>query len=167
MTRKTLIQRQSAAFKHGDRSSILSKFSNCYNCQYRNYCNDYNNFKEAERLKGCSDIRNAFLANLKEYTKPETMVLKRLAEIKTELELRQLIDGKLQEGLSQDRMRLMYLEKDFLKLLLEYKDVQMKYTVGSKSEITIREVFGDDEIFVVPSKKGENGKSEGNQAKEL
>lgn len=149
MSRKALLQRQKAALRTGYRSEIVQKLSNCHNCFYRHYCKFKDTLTEEQQNKGCKDIREAFIANLNELTHPEAMLAKHIANLQIELDLKGLMDGKDQEGFSKDRMRLYHLIKDFMKLLLDYKDVKAKYTVGTKSQIDVVHKFEDDEVFEV------------------
>ena len=155
LSRKAQIQRQTVNFKHGYRSEILKKLSNCHNCFYRAYCT----IKTTEKIDedhGCKDIRQAFIANLTELTLPESKLASIIASLQTEADLRGLMDGKDQEGLGKDRLKIYSLIKDFMKLLLEYKDVKSKYTVGEKKQIEHVHRFEGDEVFDVD----DNGEKE-------
>ena len=112
---------------------------------------------EDQKHSGCKDIRQAFLAHFHELTHPEAMLAKRIAELQLELDMRTMMDNKDQEGLSKDRFRLYQLIKDFTKLMLEYKDVKAKYTIGTKSEKTVVHKFDDNEIFNLDKRNEKKG----------
>lgn len=153
LSRKAQLQRQNAALKEGYRSEILKKLSNCHTCFYRNYCHKKDKMSLAEQNRGCEDVKQAFIAKMQEFTFPEIKIMKLISDIEVESEFKKVMDGKDQEGLSKDRMRLYYLFKDLMKLLLEYKDVKAKYTVGTKQQIDVIHKFEDNEVFTVDEKE--------------
>ncbi len=75
------------------------------------------------------------------------MLAKHIANISVELDMKSLMDGKDQEGFSKDRMKMYNLIKDYMKLLLDYKDVKAKYTMGTKQEVNVTHTFKKDEVF--------------------
>lgn len=161
VTRKVLLQRQNAALKNGYHSQIVQKLSNCFNCGYRSYCLPYKEGKlsEEEKKNGCKDIREAFKSTLKQLTSPEAFIAKHLADMQVELDLKTLMDGKDEEGLSKDRMRLRYLIKDFLKLMLEYKDTRAKYEVGTHNKVDVIHKFDENETIKAKPEKDKNNRS--------
>jgi len=155
VTRKVLLQRQNAALKNGYHSQILEKLSSCYNCAYRSYCLPFKKGKlnDEEKKTGCQDIREAFKSTLKSLTQPEAYIAKHIAEMQVELDLKTLMDGKDEEGISKERTRQRYLIKDFLKLLLDYKDTRAKYSVGTHSTVDVIHKFDKDETIKAKPEK--------------
>ena len=125
ISRKVILQRQNASLKSGDNSKILSKLSNCHNCFFRGYCVKYQSrtMPLEEQEKGCKDMRQIWLNNLKQFTQPENMLLKTMADLKTQIDFRFLMDSKDQE-FSKETVNLYKLYRDFMEILLKYKESQ-------------------------------------------
>jgi len=136
MTPKELIQRQSAALKHGNRSEILKKLSSCHTCSIKNICEKFPKMSPEQRNKGCQDIRLLYYQNLKRYGKPEMMLMKTLAELETQIQLAELIDNKEGVIISNERIRLISLKEKFLEKVFKY---------GKGTKTTHHHKFDEDE----------------------
>lgn len=102
---------------------------------------------EIQRKKGCKDMINAFGAMLTKLTFPEIIVSEQIASLQVELDFQTLIDGK-NETFSKERTRMLYLIKDYMKLLLEYKDAKNKYELPTKHLIGVVKLDSKDTITI-------------------
>ena len=149
LSRKAILQRQTNAMKEGSSSIILAKLSSCYNCSFRNYCQEMPKMSEEDKLRGCQEIRQAFIAVLHELTaNPESFIAKDIANISIELDFQTIKDGS-KESFSKERFRLFKIKERLMELLLRYRDTRAKYTRGTM-HTTIVKHMDSNETFDVP-----------------
>lgn len=152
VTRKAILQRQTNALKEGYSSTILAKLSSCHNCSFKGYCQQYQsdpNWTEDDKIKGCKEIRQAFISVLHELTaNPEAFIAKDIANISIELDLQTIKDGKLDEGVSKSRIQLYKIKDRLMENLLKYRGMKAKYTLSTKHTVKV-EHMNKEEVFEV------------------
>jgi hypothetical protein len=126
---------------HGRRSNLLKQFGACAKCPVRDYCTHKDLLSENQKERGCEDIRNLYLENVRIWKKPYLIAARNAADIKTRIQLQNLKDGISQDLASKKWQALMKLELEYLKMAERMakagmtKNIKVEHSFVGKEDI--------------------------------
>ena len=150
--------------KHGRRSKLLKQFGACELCPVRDICRIRPTLTSIQQKRGCDDIRNIFLENIRSWKKPGMLLVRNAAEIRTKIEMQELLDGVEKDVASPEWLKLMDLELRYAKEIIKLQE--KKNTITNRMVIEHRfNPNKDDEIIEVFPEELEEEEKDGKSIK--